>query len=83
MVPRTVTISEFEVTAIRLPEVHFRVSCSTGTYIRSLAFDFGEALGCGAYLQELRRTKIGEFAAEDALTPEQWDKHFKTTVVSK
>ena len=83
MVPRTVTISEFEVTAIRLPEVHFRVSCSTGTYIRSLAFDFGEALGCGAYLQELRRTKIGEFAAEDALTPEQWDKHFKTSIVSK
>jgi tRNA pseudouridine55 synthase len=67
--PRPVQITEFEITAISLPEVHFRVSCSTGTYIRSLAHDFGQALGCGAYLQELRRTKIGEFNADDAFTP--------------
>ncbi len=66
---RPVQITEFEITAISLPEVHFRVSCSTGTYIRSLAHDFGQALGCGAYLQELRRTKIGEFNADDAFTP--------------
>jgi tRNA pseudouridine55 synthase len=70
--PRAVTISEFEITAINLPEIHFRVACSTGTYIRSLANDVGQALGCGGYLQELRRTKIGDFNAEDALTPEQW-----------
>lgn len=74
---RAVTISEFEITAIQLPEVHFRVLCSTGTYIRSLANDFGEALGCGAYLQQLRRTKIGNYKAEDALTPIEWKQHWK------
>lgn len=56
---REVTIGEFEITKICLPEVHFRVLCSTGTYIRALAHDLGQLLGCGAYLQELRRTKIG------------------------
>lgn len=66
---RPVQIMEFEITAIQLPEVHFRVTCSTGTYIRSLAHDFGHALGCGAYLQELRRTKIGEFNVDDAFSP--------------
>ena len=69
---RPVTIGEFEITAINLPEVHFRVLCSTGTYIRSLAHDMGEILGCGAYLQELRRTKIGNFKADDAHTPNQY-----------
>jgi tRNA pseudouridine55 synthase len=73
---RPVTIGEFEITAIELPEVHFRVACSTGTYIRSLANDFGEELGCGAYLQELRRTRIGNFSAEGALTPDQWRNHW-------
>ena len=69
---RPVTIGEFEITNIALPEVHFRVLCSTGTYIRSLAQDFGQLLGCGAYLQELRRTRIGNFDVKDALTPQQW-----------
>ena len=69
---RPVTIGEFEVTSIQLPEVHFRVTCSTGTYIRSLANDMGEKLGCGAYLQQLRRTKIGNFLASEALTPDQY-----------
>lgn len=69
--PRPVTISAFEITKIVLPEVHFRVACSTGTYIRSLANDFGKALGCGGYLKELRRTKIGEYNADDAANPEQ------------
>jgi len=73
---RTITISEFEVTKIALPEVHFRVACSTGTYIRSLANDFGAALGCGGYLQELRRTKIGPFQAADALTPADWNAYW-------
>jgi len=77
---RAVTVGEFEITAIKLPEVHFRVVCSTGTYIRSLAKDFGELLGCGAYLQELRRTKIGNFAVEDALTPQQWKDLWKPPV---
>ena len=66
---RPVQITEFEITAINLPEVHFRVACSTGTYIRSLAHDFGQALGCGAYLQELRRTKIGEYSVDRAHSP--------------
>jgi tRNA pseudouridine55 synthase len=66
--PRNVTIKEFEITAIEMPVVHFRVVCSTGTYIRSLAFDFGHALGCGAYLSKLCRTRIGNFLLQDALT---------------
>jgi tRNA pseudouridine55 synthase len=70
--PRPVTITAFEITGIELPLVHFRVACSTGTYIRSLANDFGEALGCGGYLHQLRRTKIGDFDAANALTPVQW-----------
>ncbi|MGB3005191.1 MAG: tRNA pseudouridine(55) synthase TruB [Chitinophagaceae bacterium] len=66
--PRKVTIFEFEITAIELPLVYFRVTCSTGTYIRSLANDFGELLGCGAYLSSLCRTRIGEFLNKDALS---------------
>jgi tRNA pseudouridine55 synthase len=70
--PRPVHIALFEITAVQLPEVHFRVQCSTGTYIRSLANDFGAALGCGGYLKALRRTKIGSFSVDDALTVDQW-----------
>ena len=66
--PRKVFIKEFEITAIALPVVHFRVVCSTGTYIRSLANDFGEALTSGAYLSSLQRTRIGEFKIEDAFS---------------
>lgn len=71
---REVTINAFELTTIALPEVHFRVVCSTGTYIRSLAHDFGAALGCGAYLSDLRRTRIGEFKVEDAVSIEDIEK---------
>jgi tRNA pseudouridine55 synthase len=74
---RPVTVAEFEITNISLPEVHFRVLCSTGTYIRSLANDIGEILGCGGYLQELRRTRIGNFSAADALTPGEWKQLWK------
>jgi tRNA pseudouridine55 synthase len=77
---RPVTVGEFELTLINLPEVHFRVMCSTGTYIRSLAHDFGQILGCGAYLQELRRTKIGNFDASEALTPQEWKNFWKPPV---
>jgi tRNA pseudouridine55 synthase len=76
MQPRNVTISEFAITKIDLPEVHFRVGCSTGTYIRSLAHDFGATLGCGGYLYALRRTKIGGFSVDDALEPQQWRQHW-------
>jgi tRNA pseudouridine55 synthase len=64
--PRAVTITAFEITHIALPVIEFRVVCSTGTYIRSLANDFGEALGCGAYLSKLCRTRIGEYELKDA-----------------
>ncbi len=70
--PRAITITTFEITKIELPEVHFKVQCSTGTYIRSLANDFGAALGVGGYLQELRRTKIGDFDVKDAKTVAEW-----------
>lgn len=68
--PRKVTIKEFEITKTELPVVYFRVVCSTGTYIRSLANDFGEALGCGAYMSSLCRTRIGEFLVINAQTIE-------------
>lgn len=63
---RPVTISEFEITGIELPDVHFRIVCSKGTYIRSLARDFGEALQSGAHLVSLRRTRIGRFKLSEA-----------------
>ena len=68
--PRQITIEAFELTKIDLPTIEFRVVCSTGTYIRSLVHDFGQALGVGAYMSGLRRTKIGEFKVEDAM---QWE----------
>ena len=69
--PRKVTIREFEIVRMQLPEVHFRVVCSTGTYIRSLANDFGARLGCGGYLSSLCRTRIGEFELKDAMEVEE------------
>jgi tRNA pseudouridine55 synthase len=66
--PRKIHISDFAITEVDLPRVRFSITCSTGTYIRSVAHDFGQKLGCGAYLSALRRTKIGEFSVDDALT---------------
>lgn len=71
--PRKVTIHEFEITRTALPEIDFRVVCSKGTYIRSLAYDFGLALNSGAYLSALRRTKIGEFSVENAVGVEDFE----------
>jgi tRNA pseudouridine55 synthase len=68
--PRPVHIAKFEIIRYELPVVEFRVVCSTGTYIRSLAHDFGQKLGCGAYLGSLRRTKIGDFSLGSALEPD-------------
>ena len=67
MEPRTITINSFIIEEIALPIIHFKVVCTTGTYIRSLANDYGQQLGCGAYLSSLRRTRIGEFLATNAL----------------
>jgi tRNA pseudouridine55 synthase len=72
-----VEIKAFEVTALELPVVHFRVVCSTGTYIRSLANDVGAALGCGGYLSKLCRTRIGEFLLENAMSMEDAEKFIK------
>jgi tRNA pseudouridine55 synthase len=69
---KEITISGFEITAIRMPEVDFRVTCSKGTYIRSLARDFGEHLGSGAHLTALCRTRIGEFRLENAYSIEDF-----------
>lgn len=66
--PRPITIKEFLVTEINLPVVHFKVVCSTGTYIRSLANDFGNELGCGGHLSSLCRTRIGEFENKNAMS---------------
>ena len=70
--PRTVEIHVFDITKINLPEVHFRVVCSKGTYIRSLVRDLGQKLGTGAHLAELCRTRIGSFTLEDAKTIESF-----------
>ncbi|WP_409966538.1 tRNA pseudouridine synthase B [Mycovorax composti] len=75
--PRKIIIKEFEVDASQLPEVGFRVVCSTGTYIRSLAHDFGLALGCGAYLSSLRRTRIGTFRVENAVSIDTFEEIIK------
>jgi tRNA pseudouridine55 synthase len=69
---RPITIHQFEITKIELPIVHFKILCSTGTYIRSIAHDYGILLGCGAYLSSLRRTKIGEFEVEKAMSVEEF-----------
>lgn len=71
---RKTTIYEFEITRIALPEIDFRVVCSKGTYIRSLAFDFGKAMQSGSHLTALRRTKIGDYNVINALTPEEFEK---------
>jgi tRNA pseudouridine55 synthase len=74
---RRVTVSEFEITGINLPDVHFKVNCSKGTYIRSLANDFGKALDNGAHLSALRRTKIGEFSVDGAVSIESFEAQIK------
>jgi len=71
--PVTIIIKEFEITRIDMPEVSFRVVCSKGTYIRSLARDFGETLYSGAYLTSLRRTRIGQYSVRDAVTIAQFE----------
>lgn len=71
---RAVSITEFEITQIEFPLIHFRVVCSKGTYIRSLAHDFGKALGSGAHLSKLKRTRIGDYNVNKASTPEEFGK---------
>ncbi len=72
--PRIVNIYNFEINKIELPDITFKIECSKGTYIRVIADDFGSKLNCGAYLSKLRRTQIGEYKVEDALTIAELDK---------
>lgn len=67
---RKITVSQFDLTRIDLPEVDFKITCSKGTYIRSLAHDFGKAVNSGAHLSALRRTRIGSYTVDEALSPE-------------
>jgi len=76
--PRPVIIYEFDIVNIDLPVVHFRVRCSTGTYIRSLANDFGAALGVGGYMSSLCRTKIGDFDVKNALQVADFETELRT-----
>jgi tRNA pseudouridine55 synthase len=71
--PREVTVSEFEITSIEKPVIGFRIVCSKGTYIRSLARDFGNELGVGAYLSELCRTRIGNYKLDNAISIDEVD----------
>jgi tRNA pseudouridine55 synthase len=70
--PRTVHIHKFNITNIDLPEIHFDVVCSKGTYIRALANDFGDKLNVGAYLSKLRRDRIGEYSVDDSFTLDEF-----------
>ena len=72
---RRVKIDHFTITHYNLPQLEFKIQCSKGTYIRSLAYDFGKALNSGAYLSGLRRTRIGEYKVEDALSIEGFENH--------
>jgi tRNA pseudouridine55 synthase len=71
---RKVTIRNFEITQINFPEIDFKVNCSKGTYIRSLAHDFGKSLNSGAYLSLLRRTRIGKYSIDNAIQIEDFEK---------
>lgn len=81
--PRPVTISHFSIEAIEDAVLHFRVVCSTGTYIRSLANDFGAALGVGGYMSSLRRTRIGQFKVDDAESITGFETRIKTLLASE
>lgn len=74
---RKTTIYEFEITRIELPEIDFRIKCSKGTYIRSIAFDFGKAMNSGSHLIALRRTKIGDFDVENGVGVEVFVENLK------
>jgi len=70
--PRQVTIEEFKITKLEIPQIHFEITCSKGTYIRVIANDFGDKLGCGGILSSLRRTKIGDFNVNEAIKIEEF-----------
>jgi tRNA pseudouridine55 synthase len=70
--PNKIIITSFAIQTQNFPEIHFKISCSKGTYIRSIAHDFGKKLGIGATLTNLRRIKSGDFLIEEAMSVEEW-----------
>jgi len=70
--PRRITIEEFKITKVEIPQIHFEITCSKGTYIRVIANDFGDKLGCGGILSSLRRTKIGDYNVNEAIKIEEF-----------
>jgi tRNA pseudouridine55 synthase len=76
--PRQVEIFSFDITKIELPDIHFEIACSKGTYIRVIADDFGKELGCGGILSLLRRTEIGDYKVEDAFDLDEFSSMFKS-----
>lgn len=80
---RPVEIYDFEILNYADPEIHFRISCSKGTYIRVIANDLGGKLGCGGYLKELRREAIGQYNVDDAFTIKEFEKEFNSITVDK
>lgn len=70
---RKIHIEAFDITKIDGPNIHFRIACSKGTYIRSIAHDFGKVLNSGSYLSALRRTKVGNLKVEDAVSIQEWE----------
>jgi tRNA pseudouridine55 synthase len=80
--PRQINISGFNITKIELPLVHFEIICSKGTYLRVIANDFGEKLGCGGVLSSLRRSKIGDFSVENALSVEEFKEKLNKSILN-
>ena len=76
---REVEIMQFDILSVKMPEIGFRIRCSKGTYIRSLAHDFGRKLGCGGYLSALRRTRIGDYNVNNALHPKKFGEALATS----
>lgn len=80
--PRQINISGFNITKIELPLLHFEIICSKGTYLRVIANDFGEKLGCGGVLSSLRRSKIGDFSVENALSVEEFKERLNKSILN-
>jgi tRNA pseudouridine55 synthase len=78
---REIFVHSFEIKKIELPDIHFEICCSKGTYIRVIAHDFGQVLGCGAYLKILRRTQIGDYHVDDAFGIEEFKEYAKNIAV--
>ncbi|MEG8946038.1 tRNA pseudouridine(55) synthase TruB [Rosettibacter firmus] len=76
--PRKIFIYKFDINKIDLPDIYFEITCSSGTYIRVIAKDFGDKLGCGAYLKALRRTQIGDYCIEDAFEINEFFDYLKS-----